>query len=68
MYTVDRKGVDKMSYKNLGTMNGWGKMAPQEYRDCQDKKHRLKKENKGRCLTRESCPVCKIEWLIDSSD
>lgn len=57
-----------MSYKNLGTMNGWGKMAPQEYRDCQDKKHRLKKENKGKCLTRESCPICKIEWLIDSSD
>jgi hypothetical protein len=51
---------------NLGTMNAWGKKAPEEYRDCQDKKHKLQSENKGKCLTREWCAICKIEWTVDS--
>lgn len=35
---------------------------------CNNKKHHIKGERMGGGLTRFSCSICKIEWLVDSKD
>ena len=60
--------MPKQEYTNLGYVNGWGRNTPQAYVDCANKGHKHRSESEGKCLTREYCTICKIEWRIDSSD
>lgn len=70
--------------KNLGCMNGWearvwtlpngekhvekADTTPQEFKDCSSKGHVRDRVSIGRCRSHVSCPICNIEYTVDSSD
>lgn len=55
--------------KNLGLMNGW-KENPVELTECRAKGHmpEVVRSATWRCYSYYSCPICKIQYEVDSSD
>jgi len=69
----ERSLEDKMEdYKDLGWINNWyyEKQNPPEYDKCREAGHELEESSSSHwtCVTRQSCPICKITWRVDSSD
>jgi hypothetical protein len=61
-------GLEKKPYKDFGYANSWPN-PPMEVKRCQDLGHQLEEEKDAAfsCVHIWSCPICKIQYKIDSS-
>lgn len=55
-------------YKDFGYANGWWDGTPDEVQKCRDEGHQKESKTVGRCVTEYTCDICKIKYMVDSSD
>jgi hypothetical protein len=53
--------------KDLGWLNGYNNGLPKEFEKCQSQGHETEGKEIGNCASYSYCPICNIEWRIDSS-
>lgn len=59
-------GLDPPIIRDFGYANGW-REPPREVKRCQDLGHKLEGRQIYACVIEHYCPICKIQYKIDSS-